>query len=205
MTIFKHRKNNQYLEQRGKHTLRSSKQSKLMFCFTDELKDGVKMFKLEFPLRRIYITFALPDLLGNGVTYILDIKIYFPRYVFSHLPQFSKCIRLLNLIKIKFLLAKLLKQNLYEVYFYVDLINFYLGSNGQIKNTVIWSLCIKILLQYRTKWVLIKMALTKNDIFWKTEHMVNLQLQHILIICKIHFILFILHFLVILNSNIFKP
>lgn len=95
------------------------------------------MFKLEFPLRRIYITFALPDLLGNGVTYILDIKIYFPRYVFSRLPQFSKCIRLLNLIKIKFLLAKLLKQNLYEVYFYVDLINFYLGSNGQIKNTVI--------------------------------------------------------------------
>lgn len=114
MTIFKHRKNNQYLEQRGKHTLRSSKQSKLMFCFTDKLKDGVKMFKLEFPLRRIYIIFALPDLLGNGVTYILDIKIYFPRYVFNPLPQFLKCTRLFNLIKIKFLLAKLLKQNLYE-------------------------------------------------------------------------------------------
>lgn len=84
-----------------------------MFCFTDKLKDGVKMFKLEFPLRRIYITFALPDLLGNGVTYILDVKMYFPRYVFSPLPQFLKCTRLLNLIKIKFLLAKLLKQNLF--------------------------------------------------------------------------------------------
>lgn len=58
----------------------------------------------------IYIKFALPDLLGNGVAYILDIKIYFPRYLVLFLS-----FQISTYIKIKFLLAKLLlKQNLYE-------------------------------------------------------------------------------------------